>query len=121
MPTSPPANYAIGCLDALQGISPAQNSNSSSRPASYRYADPFETMPRAELPFYLHLMAHLARYGLRRSGVHRQPRQRNTSAASRASWELSPGAGYCPASIAHQGIGAMFCWTVTVEITFTVG
>jgi homoserine kinase type II len=24
----------------------------------------FETMPRAELPFYLHLMAHLARHGL---------------------------------------------------------
>ena len=59
-------NYAIGRLDALQGISAGvQNSNFFVTTSLGRYVlTLFETMPRAELPFYLHLMAHLARHGL---------------------------------------------------------
>jgi len=59
-------NYAIGRLDSLQGISAGvQNSNFFVTTSLGRYVLPlFETMPRAELPFYLHLMAHLARHGL---------------------------------------------------------
>jgi homoserine kinase type II len=59
-------NYAIGRLDSLQGISAGvQNSNFFVTTSLGRYVlTLFETMPRAELPFYLHLMAHLARHGL---------------------------------------------------------
>ncbi|MBS0347844.1 MAG: homoserine kinase [Proteobacteria bacterium] len=59
-------NYAIGRLDVLQGISAGvQNSNFFVTTSLGRYVlTLFETMPRAELPFYLHLMAHLARHGL---------------------------------------------------------
>ena len=59
-------NYAIGRLDALQGISAGvQDSNFFVTTSLGRYVlTLFETMPRAELPFYLHLMAHLARHGL---------------------------------------------------------
>jgi homoserine kinase type II len=59
-------NYAIGRLDALQGISAGvQNSNFFVTTSLGRYVlTLFETMPRAELPFYLHLMAHLSRHGL---------------------------------------------------------
>jgi len=59
-------NYAIGRLDTLQGISAGvQNSNFFVTTSLGRYVlTLFETMPRAELPFYLHLMAHLARHGL---------------------------------------------------------
>ena len=57
-------NYAIGRLDSLQGISAGvQNSNFFVTTSLGRYVlTLFETMPRAELPFYLHLMAHLARH-----------------------------------------------------------
>ncbi|WP_374494818.1 homoserine kinase [Zoogloea sp.] len=59
-------NYAIGRLESLQGISAGvQNSNFFVTTSLGRYVlTLFETMPRAELPFYLHLMAHLARHGL---------------------------------------------------------
>lgn len=59
-------NYAIGRLEQLQGISAGvQNSNFFVTTSLGRYVlTLFETMPRAELPFYLHLMAHLARHGL---------------------------------------------------------
>ena len=59
-------NYAIGRLDSLQDISAGvQNSNVFVTTSLGRYVlTLFETMPRAEQPFYLHLMAHLARHGL---------------------------------------------------------
>lgn len=58
--------YAIGHLVQLQGISAGvQNSNFFVTTTLGRYVlTLFETIPRAELPFYLHLMAHLARHGL---------------------------------------------------------
>ncbi|QID16638.1 homoserine kinase [Nitrogeniibacter mangrovi] len=60
------ANYAIGRLVELRGISAGvQNSNFFVTTRLGRYVlTLFETMPRSELPFYLHLMAHLARHGL---------------------------------------------------------
>lgn len=60
------ANYAIGRLVELRGISAGvQNSNFFVTTSLGRYVlTLFETMPRSELPFYLHLMAHLARHGL---------------------------------------------------------
>ena len=60
------SNYAIGHLKELRGISEGvQNSNFFVTTSLGRYVlTLFETMPRAELPFYLHLMAHLARHGL---------------------------------------------------------
>ena len=58
--------YAIGRLVELQGISAGvQNSNFFVTTTLGRYVlTLFEAIPRAELPFYLHLMAHLARHGL---------------------------------------------------------
>ncbi len=58
--------YAVGRLAHLQGISAGvQNSNFFVTTTLGRYVlTLFETIPRAELPFYLHLMAHLARHGL---------------------------------------------------------
>lgn len=58
--------YAIGRLVEFQGISAGvQNSNFFVTTSLGRYVlTLFETIPRAELPFYLHLMAHLARHGL---------------------------------------------------------
>lgn len=60
------SNYAIGHLVELRGISEGvQNSNFFVTTSLGRYVlTLFETLPRAELPFYLHLMAHLARHGL---------------------------------------------------------
>jgi homoserine kinase type II len=60
------SNYAIGRLVELRGISAGvQNSNFFVTTSLGRYVlTLFETMPRSELPFYLHLMAHLARHGL---------------------------------------------------------
>lgn len=59
-------NYAIGRLVELKGISAGvQNSNFFVTTTLGRYVlTLFEDMPRAELPYYLHLMAHLARHGL---------------------------------------------------------
>lgn len=60
------ARYAVGRLVELQGISAGvQNSNFFVTTTLGRYVlTLFEAIPRAELPFYLHLMAHLARHGL---------------------------------------------------------
>ncbi|BAL22933.1 homoserine kinase [Azoarcus sp. KH32C] len=59
-------HYAIGRLVELQGISAGvQNSNFFVTTTLGRYVlTLFEGIPRAELPYYLHLMAHLARHGL---------------------------------------------------------
>lgn len=59
-------NYAIGRLVELKGISAGvQNSNFFVTTTLGRYVlTLFESIPRAELPYYLHLMAHLARHGL---------------------------------------------------------
>lgn len=58
--------YAVGHLAELQGISAGvQNSNFFVTTTLGRYVlTLFEDIPRAELPYYLHLMAHLARHGL---------------------------------------------------------
>jgi len=60
------ARYAVGRAVDLRGIEAGvQNSNFFLTTTLGRYVlTLFETMPRAELPFYLHLMAHLARHGL---------------------------------------------------------
>ncbi|MCP5307725.1 homoserine kinase [Cognatazoarcus halotolerans] len=59
-------NYAIGRPVELRGIAAGvQNSNFFVTTTLGRYVlTLFETMNRAELPFYLYLMAHLARHGL---------------------------------------------------------
>ncbi|MCB1910044.1 MAG: homoserine kinase [Rhodocyclaceae bacterium] len=59
-------NYAVGRVVALQGIAEGvQNSNFFVTTTLGRYVlTLFETMDRSELPYYLHLMAHLARHGL---------------------------------------------------------
>ncbi len=58
--------YAIGRLTELKGISAGvQNSNFFVTTTLGRYVlTLFEDLSRAELPYYLHLMAHLARHGL---------------------------------------------------------
>ncbi len=59
-------HYAVGRLVELKGISAGvQNSNFFVTTTLGRYVlTLFEGMPRAELPYYLNLMAHLARHGL---------------------------------------------------------
>ncbi|MBS0542589.1 MAG: homoserine kinase [Proteobacteria bacterium] len=59
-------NYAIGRFVELKGISAGvQNSNFFVTTTLGRYVlTLFEGIPRAELPYYLNLMAHLARHGL---------------------------------------------------------
>lgn len=59
-------NYAIGSLESLVGITQGvQNSNFFLTTSLGHYVlTLFEDTPRADLPFYLHLMAHLARHGL---------------------------------------------------------
>ena len=59
-------NYAIGRLTELKGISAGvQNSNFFVTTTLGRYVlTLFEGISRSELPYYLHLMAHLARHGL---------------------------------------------------------
>ena len=58
--------YAIGRLVELQGISAGvQNSNFFVTTTLGRYVlTLFEATPRAELPYFLYLMAHLAHHGL---------------------------------------------------------
>ena len=58
--------YAVGRLTELKGISAGvQNSNFFVTTTLGRYVlTLFEDLSRAELPYYLHLMAHLARHGL---------------------------------------------------------
>lgn len=59
-------NYAIGQLVSFEGIAAGvQNSNFFVTTTLGRYVlTLFEQIPRAQLPYYLHLMAHLARHGL---------------------------------------------------------
>ena len=59
-------NYSIGRLIAFEGIAGGvQNSNFFVTTTLGRYVlTLFEDIARAELPYYLHLMAHLARHGL---------------------------------------------------------
>ncbi|WP_068635765.1 homoserine kinase [Thauera butanivorans] len=58
--------YAVGRLVELKGISAGvQNSNFFVTTTLGRYVlTLFEDLSRAELPYYLHLMAHLSRHGL---------------------------------------------------------
>ncbi|MBL8447628.1 MAG: homoserine kinase [Zoogloeaceae bacterium] len=60
------SRYAVGRAVALEGIEAGvQNSNFFLTTTLARYVlTLFETLPRSVLPFYLHLMAHLARHGL---------------------------------------------------------
>lgn len=59
-------NYAVGRLVSLQGIAAGvQNSNFFVTTTLGRYVlTLFEQISRAELPYFLHLMAHLSRHGL---------------------------------------------------------
>ncbi len=60
------ADYAVGRLAELRGIEAGvQNSNFFVTTTLGRYVlTLFESVPRADLPYYLNLMAHLARHGL---------------------------------------------------------
>ncbi|MDR1660911.1 MAG: homoserine kinase [Azoarcus sp.] len=60
------ARYAIGALTGFEGIAGGvQNSNFFVVTTLGRYVlTLFEELARADLPYYLHLMAHLARHGL---------------------------------------------------------
>ncbi|WP_341676036.1 homoserine kinase [Niveibacterium sp. SC-1] len=60
------AGFAVGRLVSLKGIEAGvQNSNFFVTTGLGRYVlTLFESVPRADLPFYLNLMAHLARHGL---------------------------------------------------------
>lgn len=59
-------NYSIGTLLELDGIAAGvENSNFFVTTTHGRYVlTLFEKLTRAELPFYIHLMAHLARHGI---------------------------------------------------------
>jgi homoserine kinase type II len=60
------SSYAVGQLQEFKGIEAGvQNSNFFVTTTLGRFVlTLFESVPRAELPFYLNLMAHLARHGL---------------------------------------------------------
>jgi homoserine kinase type II len=59
-------NYAVGALEALEPIKAGiENTNYFVTTAQGRYVlTLFERLPAAELPFYIDLMAHLARHGI---------------------------------------------------------
>lgn len=58
--------YSVGALESLEGIEEgAENSNFIVVTSHGRFVlTLFERLKRDELPFYLHLMAHLARHGI---------------------------------------------------------
>ena len=100
-------DYAIGRLVALKGISAGvQNSNFFVTTTLGRYVlTLFEGMTRAELPYYLHLMAHLSRHGLPVPGPianrHNEYlgtlQERPAALVMRLSGasEMNPGPGHC--------------------------
>jgi len=106
-------DYAVGRLVELKGISAGvQNSNFFVTTTLGRYVlTLFEGMSRAELPYYLHLMAHLARHGLPVPGPianrHNEYlgtlQERPAALVVRLSGasEMNPGAAHC------EKVGAM--------------
>lgn len=102
-------NYSIGHLVSLEGI-PAgiENTNYFVDTSHGRYVlTLFEKLTRAELPFYVHLMAHLARHGIPCPApiadrdneylgtINGKPAMLATRLAGRS--QMQPGAAHCAA------------------------
>lgn len=102
-------NYSIGHLVSLEGI-PAgiENTNYFVDTSHGRYVlTVFEKLTRTELPFYVHLMAHLARHGIPCPApiadrdneylgtIHGKPAMLATRLAGRS--QMEPGAAHCAA------------------------
>ncbi len=102
-------NYSIGHLVSLEGI-PAgiENTNYFVDTSHGRYVlTVFEKLTRTELPFYVHLMAHLARHGIPCPApiadrdneylgtIHGKPAMLATRLAGRS--QMEPGPAHCAA------------------------